>query len=158
MNRAEYSKARRFIRENGRAALRRLPSDLALTMAVLLVIQDETDRLAERAKGVCASLAKARFAFRVRKTNEAQRNQEQTSRRLKVENSHESQEMIGDDPQPWVVVVHPGKPEENIISGFSYYIDAIRYMEDSIQGEDAVIMKRLDGGTLTTEWLKEGVA
>ncbi|WP_322075529.1 hypothetical protein [Burkholderia cenocepacia] len=57
MTRTEYQKARRLIRDNGRYALRWLPTEHRAAMDHLLFnIQDSIDKLAERADiiGYCA--------------------------------------------------------------------------------------------------------
>ena len=49
ITKAEYRKARRLIRENGRCAFRWLTPEVFVVMDILQVIQDGKDRLAERA-------------------------------------------------------------------------------------------------------------
>ncbi|WP_426197175.1 hypothetical protein [Massilia sp. DWR3-1-1] len=49
ITRAEYRKARRLIRENGRCAFRWLAPEVFVVMDILQAIQDGKDRLAERA-------------------------------------------------------------------------------------------------------------
>lgn len=49
INRSEYKKARRLVRDNGYHALRWMTCDAAAVMAKLRCINDETDQLEERA-------------------------------------------------------------------------------------------------------------
>lgn len=49
MNRTEYKKARRQVRDNGYFSLKWMRYDIAATMDKLRCINDETDPLAERA-------------------------------------------------------------------------------------------------------------
>jgi len=49
ITRTEYTQARRMIRDNGRYALRWMSDEVFSVMDQLCTIQDQTDRLAERA-------------------------------------------------------------------------------------------------------------
>lgn len=53
-------------------------------------------------------------------------------------------------PKPWVVVTKPGQDDEEIWGDFQTYQEAVAELGEP--GEPASIMKRLDDGTLTTEY------
>jgi hypothetical protein len=53
------------------------------------------------------------------------------------------------NPNPWVVVSDPGSDEENIVEDFATHAAALRCKRDN-PGSD--VMRRLDDGTLTTEF------
>ena len=57
------------------------------------------------------------------------------------------------NPNPYVVVLNPGTDQEDIWSDHATHAQAIKGLMDAKDaGESADILKRLDDGTLTTEF------
>ncbi len=54
------------------------------------------------------------------------------------------------NPNPWVVVTKRGQDEEDIWGDFPTYKEAVAALAQP--GEEASVMRRLDDGTLTTEY------
>lgn len=54
------------------------------------------------------------------------------------------------NPNPWVIVTNPGTDEEDIWADFPTHRAAVAALADAEEGAD--VMKRLDDGTLTTEF------
>lgn len=54
------------------------------------------------------------------------------------------------NPNPWVIVTNPGQDDEDIWADFCNYMAAISGLKEAPEG--AQIMRRLDDGTLTTEF------
>ena len=54
------------------------------------------------------------------------------------------------NPNPWVVVTNPGTDKEDIWADFPTHRAAVAALADAEEGAD--VMKRLDDGTLTTEF------
>jgi hypothetical protein len=53
------------------------------------------------------------------------------------------------NPNPWVLVNNPGQDDEDIVADFSTFAEAVIAKNEAGEGD---IMKRLDDGTLTTEF------
>jgi len=58
------------------------------------------------------------------------------------------------NPKPWVIVENPGTDDENIVIDFATYREACRWIDRNYTDDDcpADILRRLDDGTLTTEY------
>lgn len=54
------------------------------------------------------------------------------------------------NPNPWVIVTNPGTDDEDIWADFPTHRAAVAALADAEDGAD--VMKRLDDGTLTTEF------
>ena len=53
------------------------------------------------------------------------------------------------NPNPWVLVNNPGQDDEDIVADFPTFAEAVTAKKEAGEGD---IMKRLDDGTLTTEF------
>lgn len=53
------------------------------------------------------------------------------------------------NPNPWVLVANPGEDHEDIIADFPGFAEATAAQKDAGEGD---VMRRLDDGTLTTEF------
>lgn len=58
------------------------------------------------------------------------------------------------NPVPWVVVEKPGQDDENIVADFATLREAYRFIDRNYTEDecDADVMRRLDDGTLTTDF------
>jgi hypothetical protein len=53
------------------------------------------------------------------------------------------------NPNPWVLVNNPGQDDEDIVADFPTFSAAVISKKEAGEGD---IMKRLDDGTLTTDF------
>lgn len=62
---------------------------------------------------------------------------------------HQADQAETFNPNPWVLVNNPGQDDEDIVADFPTFAEAVTAKKEAGEGD---IMKRLDDGTLTTEF------